>query len=165
MKALKIEGLLLHFRHDDRILLGEKITGEIGQGLLNAPGGKWDRYETILECNAREDWEEARLIVKPSDLFYLGSLECYVDTVLNRRVHVYGTVHFLGSPKDTDSMRNFQWYHRDHLPFDRMHEADRFWLPLAVRRQKFRLQVWYERPGKGYIRHVLTQRSKIEHLF
>ena len=39
------------------------------------------------------------------------------------------------------------------IPFERTHEADSFWLPKVFERKKFRIRIWFEEPGKGYIRH------------
>ncbi|HWU24657.1 MAG TPA: NUDIX domain-containing protein [Candidatus Paceibacterota bacterium] len=154
MKAETIATLVLVFNPQGRVLLGRKKNGEIGVGLLNAPGGKWDRKETILECAARELQEEAGIIVTTGNLRHLGSVKCCVGNKLIQLVHVYATTEYSGSPRETDSMKDFDWYSPAKLPLDRMHEGDRFWFPKAARRQKFRMQIWYERPGAGYIKHV-----------
>lgn len=154
MKAETIATLTLLFDARGRTLLGEKQNAEMGNGLLNALGGKWEAGETILDCAVREPWQEARVTILPRDLFHLGSLECYVGAVLSQRVHVYGATNFVGTPQETREMKNFNWCWPDKLPLDRMHEGDRFWFPKAARRQKFRMQIWYKRPGAGYIKHV-----------
>lgn len=156
MRALRIATLTLISNSHGDLLLGEKTNAKLGNGLVNAPGGgwEWETGETILDCAVREPFEETGVVIAPHDLRHLGSLECYVGEILYQRVHVYWTLWFTGIPRETASMKKLGWCPPAFIPYDRMHEGDRYWLPLAAQRKKFRIKIWYERPGEGYIKHV-----------
>ena len=140
----------------DQILLGEKLGNPaIGKGLLNGPGGKLEEGETILECLSREVREETGLIIRESCIVPVAVLECYVQWVRNRQVHVFLITDFRGTPKKTSSM-DPQWFLREHIPFDRMHEADEKWLLGILNNKRLRVYLNFEEPGKGLLNHRLV---------
>lgn len=136
----------------NRVLLGEKLAAEIGTGKLNAPGGKWEDGESILECAVREAKEELGIDARTSDLQHVGFLNGYAGGRLFQKVQVYRTTSFSGEPQETRSMRPI-WARKGYLPFKRMHEGDLYWFRKAVDGDRFRINLFYERPGEGYISH------------
>lgn len=146
---------LLFVVKDPMVLLGLKTQGDIGKNKVNAPGGKWEQGENLLECAVRELREELGIIVQVGELRHIGVLECFSGDELFQIVHVYRTETFAGMPQRTESMEPL-WVHKDKLPYASMHQADRFWFLRAIEgKQKFLCRIWYERPGEGYLRHEL----------
>lgn len=157
MTAESVASLVI-IRKGQSVLLGRKKNAEIGTGKLNAPGGKQEEGENSLGCAVREVKEEVGLILKPRDLRHIGVLKCYVGRKPNHQlfqiVHVYYTEEFVGSPRRTASMVP-EWVNAHVLPYSQMHAGDRYWFDLAARGERFRFNIWYERPGEGYIDHEL----------
>lgn len=135
----------------DRLLLGEKKKGEIGTGVLSGPGGKQDPGETLPECLLRETREELRLELDPHSLEYVARIDFYHGDHAAFRVHVYRAQILSGVIKETADMIP-AWYSLSDLPFDRMYESDRYWLPKAARGEKFFANVYYRSQAKEFDR-------------
>lgn len=142
-----------------RVLLGMKKDAKLGNGKWNLPGGEVEEDETILAAAARETDEEVGVTVEEKDLRHIGFLECFAGTEFFQRVHLYRAARFTGEPRETDSMIP-RWFTHDGIPYFNMHEGDRFWLPLALRGELFRIRIQYERPGEGYISHEMLDYAK-----
>lgn len=136
-----------------RILLGEKKRGEIGTGMLSGPGGKLDPGETLEECLMRETREELEIELDPASLKYAVRIDFYAAGESDFRVHVYLARVLSGRVHETAEMIP-KWYPLplDKPTLDRMYEADRHWLPRAVRGEKFRANVYYHERAKGFDR-------------
>lgn len=143
-----IATLLLLFL-DEYLLLGEKLTGRIGKGMLNGPGGGCEVAETPLECIIREAFEELGLVLLPEDLEHVAYLDCYAAGNHDLTVHVFIARTFTGEPHATDQMIPY-WFPVDNLPYERMHAADPSWLPRILAGERFSASIHYERPGEGF---------------
>jgi 8-oxo-dGTP diphosphatase len=108
---------------DGRILLIEKKRGH-GAGKINGPGGKIDPGETPLESVVRETQEE------------LGELHFHMSDVPHIICHVYRAEDFTGTPTETEEAAPV-WFPFDEIPYDRMWEDDRYWLPLLLEGRTF----------------------------
>lgn len=131
------------------ILLGEKKKGEIGIGVLSGPGGKLDPGETLEECLLRETLEEFELELDPARLDYTARIDFYAAGEVDFRVHVYRAWVLKGEAHETADMIP-RWYPLHALPYERLYEADRHWLPKAARGEKFRANVYYRERAKGF---------------
>ncbi len=125
---------LVFVLRDDEILLIDKKRG-LGKGKVNGPGGKVDPGETVEQCAIRECREE--LSIEVAELQVLGEhLFQFVD---GYSIHcfVYCTQVFSGTPTESPEAAP-RWTRIDAIPYERMWEDDRIWLPLLLERQAFR---------------------------
>lgn len=118
---------------DGRILLIEKKRG-LGAGKINGPGGKIEPGETPLEAIIRETQEE--LLVTPHAPVKLGELRFSMSDCPDILCHVYRSDDFSGIPTETDEAVPV-WTTLDAIPYPRMWEDDRHWLPLVIEGKTF----------------------------
>ena len=106
----------------------EKKKG-LGKGFYNGVGGKVEPGETPLEAAIRECLEEIGVTpVKPR---WMGILEFYNDGKLYGYVHIFVANHYNGVPRESEEAKPL-WFRIDELPYDRMWEDDKYWLPLVL---------------------------------
>lgn len=129
----KIPATLVFVIKDGKILLIDKKTG-IGKGKINGPGGKLEDGESPEQCAHREIREELGIHV--SDLQYCGQHRFQFVDGLSIHVWVYKTETFEGTPTESDEADPF-WVPLDEIPYDRMWEDDRIWLPMMLRGEHF----------------------------
>ncbi|MDJ1432288.1 8-oxo-dGTP diphosphatase [Halostagnicola sp. A-GB9-2] len=120
-----IEATLCFVVRDGCVLLIEKRRG-LGEGLYNGPGGKLEDGETPRACAIRETREEVGIEVSEPEK--AGTLEFVLDGSLHTKCHVFRTDSFDGEPTMTAEARP-EWFAIDDVPYDRMWEDDRYWLP------------------------------------
>ena len=149
---MKIATLALIVRKNTVLLGFRQGKPEIGDGKLNAPGGKIEPGETVLECLVRETQEEVGIELDPRRVEEVAVIIFYAGGVPNFEVHVFRTETFAGEPHETASMCGLYWYPIEDLDDLRedMHESDLRWMPQAIRGRKFRADVFYDRPGEGF---------------
>ncbi|MSU74763.1 8-oxo-dGTP diphosphatase [Candidatus Kaiserbacteria bacterium] len=148
---MKIATLVIITR-GNQVLLGLKKDGsEIGEGTLNAPGGKVESGETLLECLVREVFEEVGIELDPLKAERRAIITFHAGGIPNFEVHVYRTSDFIGEPHETKSMVP-DWYDIDTLPVYDMLESDHTWFLRAVRGEKFRANVYYRKRAEGFER-------------
>ena len=116
-----------------RILLIHKKRG-LGSGKVNGPGGRLEAGESFERCAVREVREE--LGVTPLRLVKLGRHAFQFVDGYSTFVQVYRAADLSGTPVETDEARPL-WCGVDAIPFDRMWEDDRYWLPLVVSGRRF----------------------------
>jgi len=119
---------------DGRILLIEKKRG-LGAGKINGPGGKIEPGETPLQAIIRETQEE--LLVTPHAPVKLGELRFSMSDCPDILCHVYRSEDFSGTPTETDEAVPV-WTALSEIPYQRMWEDDRHWLPLVLTQTSFR---------------------------
>ena len=121
-------------RERGRVLLILKKTG-LGKGKVNAPGGRVEPGETPVQAAVRECREEVSLTpLAPEKRAEL----CFQFT---SGYALYGEAFF------TDSWEGVErasaeadpfWCELSAIPWERMWEDDRYWLPLALAGKKIR---------------------------
>ena len=124
--------LVFVFR-DDEILLINKKTG-LGKGKVNGPGGKVDPGETPEIAAIRECREELDITV--SNLEFCGEHRFQFVDGYSIHVWVYRTRDFEGVPTESREAAPL-WTRLDQIPYDRMWEDDKYWLPMVVRGERF----------------------------
>jgi len=123
-----IPATLMFIIRDGRILLIEKKRG-LGAGKINGPGGKIDPGETALQSVIRETQEE--LLITPHAPRKLGELHFAMSDCPHILCHVYRADDFDGTPTETPEAVPV-WKALDAIPYARMWEDDRYWLPLLL---------------------------------
>lgn len=118
---------------EGQILLIEKKRGH-GAGKINGPGGKIDPGETPLQSAIRETQEE--LLITPLEPVKLGELHFHMTDVPHIICHVFRAEGFQGTPTETDEAVPV-WHSFAEIPYDRMWEDDRYWLPLLLAKKSF----------------------------
>lgn len=130
-----VDRAVLTFIQDgNKLLLIHKKRG-LGQGKINAPGGRLEAGETYVAAAERECIEEVGL--RPLGLEKRGELYFRF-----RDGHtIYGEVFWAqaheGTLIETDEALPF-WCSIDEIPWDSMWEDDRHWLVHALENRRFR---------------------------
>lgn len=114
---------------DRSVLLINKLRGH-GKGKVNAPGGKIELGESAEECAARELYEEVG--VRAVEL-KLGANLRFLDSGNGYSMEgcVFTSPLATGMPKPTLEAEPF-WCDLDQIPYGKMWEDDRFWLPHVL---------------------------------
>lgn len=128
-----IHATLMFIVRGDEVLLIEKKRG-LGAGKINGPGGKIDPGETPLQAVIRETREE--LCITPLGALKIGELWFHMSHVPHIRCHVYRAEDFEGTPTETDEAKPV-WTPCDAIPYERMWEDDRHWMPLLMDKTPF----------------------------
>ncbi|KAG5716182.1 7,8-dihydro-8-oxoguanine triphosphatase [Termitomyces sp. T112] len=150
--------------HKNKILLGYKKRG-FGKNMYNGFGGKVELGETSQQAALRELEEEAGITAPLQHagtlLFTTGAEEAAYH------IEVYRADEYTGDVTETDEMRP-EWFSlpltdskgsnatEDNLPtipFEKMWEDDRHWMPLLISRTKFAGRADFKREGDSYTMH------------
>lgn len=112
-----------------RVLLGEKKKG-LGLGKLVGPGGKLEPGETPAQAAVREVFEESGLRVLEDDLVLLGRIRYEFPTreAWSQVSWVFATRSWQGDIIESDELL-LGWHRVDSIPFDRMWDDAKYWLP------------------------------------
>ncbi len=122
------EATLCFIRKGGKLLLMTKKTG-MGTGLINAPGGRIEPGETPLEGAIRETEEE--VLVTPEKLVKKAELYFQFTDGYKLKGHVFVAEDYRGEMGATEEADPF-WIDEQEIPYDRMWEDDRYWLPLML---------------------------------
>lgn len=140
--------LLFVLRPEDRrVLLIHKKRG-MGSGKVNGPGGKLDEGEAE-EAGARREVEE-EVCIQPRDVEASGRLHFAFRDGLNLECSVFRAQAFEGEPTETDEAAPF-WCDYHEVPYDKMWEDDRYWLPGMLAGGRF--EAWFEFDGETMLWH------------
>ncbi|MDE1171119.1 MAG: 8-oxo-dGTP diphosphatase [Verrucomicrobium sp.] len=114
-----------------RILLIEKRRG-FGAGKVNGPGGKIDPGETPRRAAIREMEEEIGVrpvgVRRAGELYFRFADGMRIDCVVFRADGIEGEL------KTTEEAIPF-WSAWEDIPYDRMWQDDRHWLPLLLNKK------------------------------
>ncbi|SFN44484.1 8-oxo-dGTP diphosphatase [Mycetocola miduiensis] len=114
------------------VLLGEKKKG-LGLGKMVGPGGKLEIGESPEQAVVREVLEESGLRVREEDLVSLGRIRYeFPDRPAWSQVSWVFAVHaWEGDIVESDELL-LHWHPVDDIPFDRMWDDAKHWLPAAL---------------------------------
>lgn len=147
--------LVFVFR-DNEILLINKKTG-LGKGKVNAPGGKVEPGETPEAAAVRECHEE--LDIRVSNLEYCGEHRFQFVDGYSIHVWVYRTRDFEGIPTESREASPL-WTRMDQIPFEKMWEDDKYWLPMVIRGERFQARWIFD--GDRMADHEILPDGNIE---
>jgi mutator protein MutT len=128
---------LIFLVKDDEVLLAMKKRG-FGEGRWNGVGGKLDSGETIEQALIRECQEEIE--VTPMAYEQVALLEfdaMFKDERTTLMVHAFLCTEWKGQPIETEEMRP-QWFKTSKVPYDKMWQDDKFWLPQVLSGKKLK---------------------------
>lgn len=129
-----IEMTLAYFIDGDKILLPLKKK-KIGKGKHNGVGGRLEINETHEQAMIRECIEEVGL--KPIDYEYMAEISFINNQKNIALVHVYIVKSFSGNLIETEEMNPY-WFDLNNIPYDRMMDNDKYWLPLVLDGKKIK---------------------------
>ena len=112
----------------DDVMLIRKKTG-LGAGKISGPGGRIEEGESAASAAIRETAEET--LITPIDPEQRAELSFVFTNAYSLRVFAFFTPQFSGAERETDEAAPF-WCNRNELPFERMWEDDKEWLPRAL---------------------------------
>jgi 8-oxo-dGTP diphosphatase len=122
-------GTLMFLLRGDEVLLIHKMRGH-GKGLVNAPGGKWERGETLLETACRETREEVGMTVQ--DATCRAELRFVDNTGAQWLGFAFIARAFRGEPVASAEADPF-WCQVADIPYESMWPDDAYWLPRILR--------------------------------
>lgn len=113
-----------------RILLGVKKRN-LGKGRYNgAGGGVEDTDRDIFHNVVRETKEEWDITLLEPDL--VGRILFKFDSdEQDHDVYIFRVGEYEGEPKETEEM-TFEWFDIDEIPYDKMWDGDKYWLPILL---------------------------------
>ncbi len=124
---------LMFIQQNGQLLLIDKKRG-FGAGYFNAPGGRMEPGETIMECAVRETQEE--LCITPLDPVHAGTLMFQFIDGFSIHGEVFTATQFTGTPTETDEAVP-HWFPIDDLPWHNMWADDPIWYPKMIAGEKF----------------------------
>jgi 8-oxo-dGTP diphosphatase len=136
---------LCFIQKDGRVLLIEKKRG-LGAGKVNGPGGKLEPGETAMDAAIRETQEEVGLT--PREIEERGTLRFQFTDGYSLHCVVFLAHDFEGEPVETAEAKPF-WVSVADVPYDRMWEDDRHWLPQVLAGASF--DAWFDFDGERMI--------------
>ena len=130
----KERATLLFVLRDGQALLIHKKKG-LGAGKINGPGGRLEPGETPLQAAIREVEEE--LCVTPTGVREAGELMFQFVDGFSIHGYVFTATGCIGQPQETCEAIPL-WTPIGEMPFDRMWEDDRIWIPHMLADRKFK---------------------------
>jgi len=121
-----------------------------GVGKWNGVGGKIDFKKgdkNIMEAAIRETEEE--IGVKVKDLEKVALLDFYFPyhPDWNHPVHVFLVKNWQGEPRESEEMLP-KWFKVKEIPFAKMWDDDKFWLPHVLAGKKLKAKFIFKRGEK-----------------
>jgi 8-oxo-dGTP diphosphatase len=81
---------------------------------------------------------EEEICITPTNYYKVGIMEYveyYKGKVENILFHLYVATDWTGEPKESEEMQPY-WFDIDKIPYDRMFEDDKYWLPYVLEGKK-----------------------------
>jgi 8-oxo-dGTP diphosphatase len=126
-----------------QVLLGHKKTG-LGTGKIVALGGHVEERETAAEAAAREVTEESGIRVPADSLREAAHITFLFPTcpAWDMTVEVFTSGTWRGEAAETEEIRP-EWFPVADLPFDRMWDDGKQWVPRVLAGERLRATFSY----------------------
>lgn len=142
--------LLVKEENDQKkYLLAMKKRG-FGMGKWNGPGGKFDTSKgdkDLIDTAIRETQEEIGVKIEEPEEFAVLNFNFSDKTDQNLKVFVYVIKKWQGEPEESEEMKP-KWFKEKDIPYDKMWDADKYWLPYIIRGKKFKAKFIYDAENK-----------------
>lgn len=129
------------------ILLGMKKT-KFGKGKYNGFGGGVEKGETLEQAVIRETFEEAGIQIKNPERMGKNLFQ-FDDGEQDHLVHFFKSTEYTGIITETEEMTP-EWFHIKDIPYEKMWEDDKYWLPLLLEGKKFKGIFHFDKDRKIY---------------
>jgi len=130
MFAVAVTYLIRRGEAGDEVLLGDKLTG-IGTGRLVGPGGKLEAGETAEHAAVREVAEEVGIRVVSLTRIAELAYSFPHRPAWSQSSTAFVSRDWSGEPAGSRELEP-RWYPIDAIPFERMWDDARLWLPDAL---------------------------------
>lgn len=137
----------------NEVCLGMKKRG-FGQGFWNGTGGKVLEGETIKEAAKREAKEEFG--VDLIQLKNMGKIFFVFKDGFEHKSHLFVCNSWIGSPQESEEMSPC-WFKIDKIPFDKMWETDKHWLPIILNNKKIDASFYFNNDAKTIDRFSIKE--------
>lgn len=135
---------IVYLIRGNEVCLGMKKRG-FGQGLWNGTGGKVLENETIEEAAKREAKEEFGVdLVKMKNM---GKILFVFKDGFEHESHLFISYNWDGTPTESEEMLP-AWFDFKNLPFDKMWEDDKYWLPMVLNNKKIEAVFYFNDDAK-----------------
>ena len=126
-----------------KLLMIEKKRGQ-GAGKWNVPGGKIAAGESAEQAAVRECIEETG--IEPRAVKEAGLLEFYFpeSNSWDNTCTVFTAEEFSGELVPTGEECDAHWVSFDSIPYDKMWDDDRLWVPLLFEGKRFHRVYWFD---------------------
>jgi 8-oxo-dGTP diphosphatase len=126
-----------------QVLLGHKKTG-LGTGKIVALGGHVEERESAAEAAAREVTEESGIEVATDSLREAAHITFLFPTcpAWDMTVEVFTSGSWRGEAAETEEIRP-EWFPVAELPFDRMWDDGKHWVPRVLAGERLRATFSY----------------------
>jgi 8-oxo-dGTP diphosphatase len=141
--------------NQQEVSLGQKKRG-FGAGYYVGIGGQLEPGETVEQAAVRELAEEVGVIVDPRDLVPAGSViflfPAYPDWNLD--MVLFQAERWQGEMGESEEMTP-AWFHPKDIPYEKMWQDARFWLPHILTGIKLQARIVYKEDNKSVDEVVL----------
>jgi len=134
------EAVLCFVCSGSKVLLIEKKRG-LGQGKINAPGGRIEPGETPVQAAIRETREEVG--ITPAIPRQMAVIDFQFTDGYALRCHVFVSCKHEGSAHETPEAIPF-WCEQSQIPYDRMWADDKHWLPRVLAGEMLRCRFVFD---------------------
>ena len=131
---------------DWKILLAMKKRG-FWEWKLNWPGGKLEKNETPQQAMIREAYEELKIKIKRQGLIWKINFYFKNKPERNLEGYIFYVDDFEWTPQETEEMKPY-WFDLNKIPYDKMWEDDKIWLPKAIKKEKFKYNFYFDENQK-----------------
>jgi len=131
---------------DWKILLAMKKRG-FGEWKFNWPWWKVEKWETPQDAMIREAYEELKIKIIDQELIW--RIKFFFENNPDQDIdwYIFYVNKFEWTPQETEEMKPY-WFDINKIPYDKMWEDDKIWLPKALKKEKFSYNFYFDKNQK-----------------